>query len=91
MALNVRPSGLVLEKKRILAWYDTTPVHIVLALFCSGTAVFALTGISVALETPEYCKYAWVPKLLLAMSVVLIFSSGFRLLQRIYIKLRERD
>lgn len=90
MALNMRPSGLVLEKKQILAWYDTTPVYICLVLLAMGTAIFSLVGISVALDVPEYRKYVWAPKLLLAMSAVSTFISGVRLIKRMVEKFRER-
>ena len=90
MALNMRPSGLVLEKKRISAWYDTSPVYLGLILFALATAVFALAGIKVGRDTPEYSRYVWVPYLLLAMSSLLMVSGGFRLIYRIYLKLRDR-
>ncbi len=86
----MRPSGLVLEKKRIPAWYDTSPVYVGLFLFALATAVFSLTGIKVAHDTPEYNRYVWVPCLLLAMSTLLMVTGGFRLLHRIYSKLRDR-
>ena len=91
MALNMRPSGLVLEKKQILPWYDTTLVYLCLALFAMGTAIFSLTGIHVAQGTPGFSKYVWVPRLLLIMSVVLVCSCGLRLLFRLFLRLRDSD
>lgn len=91
MALNIRPSGLVLEKKRILAWHDTTLVYVVLALFSMGTVIFSLTGIKVALDAAEYAEYVWIPKLLLVMSAVLLVFSVFRLLRRGFLRFREGE
>lgn len=91
MTLNMRPRSLVLEKKRIVAWHDTVPAYIILALFSLGTVLFSVTGIKVARECPEYSQYAWVPWLLLVMSVVIFIASVSRLLHRMILTLRERD
>ena len=88
MALNMRPSGLLLEKKQILSWYETTPVYIVLVLFSVATLIFSLMGIRVATEIPGFEKYVWVPRLLLTLSAVLIAALGFRLLKRMFVKYR---
>jgi hypothetical protein len=56
-----------------------------------GTAIFSLTGVKVALDAPEYTEYAWIPKLLLVMSAVLLVVSVFRLLRRMMARFRERD
>jgi hypothetical protein len=88
MALNMRPSGLILEKKQILSWYETTPVYIILVLFSLGTLIFALTGLGVAREIPGFEKYVWAPRLLLGLSAVLIATVGFRLLKRAFVKYR---
>lgn len=89
MALNMRPSGLVLEKKQILAWYDATPVYIFLGLVSLGTAIFSLVGIQVSGEVPEFVRYAWIPITLLTMSAVLAVFSAVRLLKRMVDKHRE--
>ena len=82
MALNMRPSGLLLEKKQILSWYETTPVYIILALFSLGTLIFSLTGIRVAMEIPDFERYVWIPRLLLALSALLILFSSVHLIKR---------
>jgi hypothetical protein len=89
--LKIRPSGLVLEKKRILAWHDTNVVYIGLALFSGITAIFSMVGIGVALNVSEYGRYVWIPELLLGMSLVLLAPSVFRLLQRMVLEFRDRD
>lgn len=86
----MRPRGLVLEEKRIVAWHDSLPAYIVMALFCLGTVIFSVFGIKTALALPEYRQYAWVPWILLVMSVVLLVASACRLLRRVFLKLRER-
>lgn len=83
MALKMRPSGLILEKRQILPWYDATPVYIGLVLFALGTAIFSLVGIDVARETARFVSLVWIPRLLLVLSVILIVCSGVRLLRRL--------
>jgi hypothetical protein len=43
---------------------------------------FALAGISVARESPEYKGYVWVPAVLVAMSVGIIITTTARLIKR---------
>jgi hypothetical protein len=43
---------------------------------------FALAGISVAREYPEYQGYVWVPVVLLAMSAGIIITTAARLIKR---------
>jgi hypothetical protein len=43
---------------------------------------FALAGISVAREFPEYQGYVWVPAVLLAMSAGIIITTTARLIKR---------
>ena len=88
MALYMRPGGLTLEKKRIEVWHDTVPVYIATFLFCLGTLVFSLFGIKTALQLPDCRRYAWVPEMLLILSAVLLVPSAYRLLRRLFLKLR---
>jgi hypothetical protein len=44
--------------------------------------LFALAGIAVAREYPEYQGYVWVPAVLLAMSVAIIITTTARLIKR---------
>jgi len=91
MALKMRPSGLVLEERKILAWYDTTPVYSGLAFLSLGTVILSLTGIKVARDIAAYNKYVWVPYLLLGLSTVLAFFCGSRLSYRLFLRFRDRD
>ena len=43
---------------------------------------FALAGISVAREFPEYKGYVWVPAVLLAMSAGIVITITARLIKR---------
>lgn len=90
MTVTMHSGSLLSEKKRILAWHDTTAVYVGMALFTTGAAVFSLIGIGVALNTSEYGKYAWVPRTLLVLSAVLLVASVSRLCRRIYLRLRDR-
>jgi len=86
MTLRMRPSGLVLEEKRILAWHDTTAAYAVAALFCLIVMVFSTIGFLAAGDIPEYNKYAWVPEILLVLSAFLFFFSVARLIRRLIAK-----
>ena len=89
MTLNMRPSGLVLEKKQILAWYDTTFAYVCLTMFSLGAMVFSLVGIQVARDVQGFARYAWIPYLLLVMSALLVITSIVRLLRRMFVKYRS--
>jgi predicted anti-sigma-YlaC factor YlaD len=69
-------------RKVIIPWYKSTSAHIIMMVFMIVVILFALTGISVAREYPEYQGYVWVPAVLLAMSVAIIITTTVRLIKR---------
>ena len=69
-------------RKVIIPWYKSTSAYIIMMVFMLVVILFALAGISVAREYPEYHGYVWVPAVLLAMSVAIIITTTARLIKR---------
>jgi len=69
-------------RKVIIPWYKSTSAYIILMVFMLVVFLFALAGISVAREYPEYQGYVWVPAVLLAMSAGIIITTTARLIKR---------
>ncbi|MFA6011585.1 MAG: hypothetical protein WC799_16475 [Desulfobacteraceae bacterium] len=61
-------------RKVIVPWYDTKEVCYTLIIFMTLVLLFSGTGVSVALVSPAYHTYLWVPLLLIILSLVVIFS-----------------
>ncbi|MFP4040915.1 MAG: hypothetical protein ACOCPQ_03140 [Desulfosudaceae bacterium] len=78
------------EKKIIFAWHDITFIYGLVVVVMSGVALFALSGLRVALTTAVYRDHAWVPALLLLMSVLLGVASLTRLLWRLWVYARGK-
>ncbi|MFO8048371.1 MAG: hypothetical protein R6U29_04990 [Desulfosudaceae bacterium] len=77
-------------KKIIFAWHDITFIYGVVAVAMSGVALFALSGLRVALTTAAYRSHVWVPALLLLMSVLLGVAALTRLLWRLWVYARGK-
>ena len=69
-------------RKAVIPWYNSTSVYIIMIIFMLLVFFFALAGISVARESPEYQGYVWVPAVLLAMSAGIIITTAARLIKR---------
>lgn len=69
-------------RKVIIPWYNSTSAYIIMIIFMLLVFFFALAGISVAREHPEYQGYVWVPAVLLAMSAGIIIVTTARLIKR---------
>ena len=69
-------------RKAVIPWYQSTGVYVVVVLFMLLVFLFAIAGISVARENPDYHGYVWVPAALLAMSVAIIATTCVRLIKR---------
>jgi hypothetical protein len=69
-------------RKVIIPWYNSTSAYIIMIIFMLLVFFFALAGISVAREHPEYQGYVWVPAVLLAMSAGIIITTTARLIKR---------
>jgi hypothetical protein len=71
-----------LFRKVILPWYDTDAACVLTGLFMMAVFGFSLVGVSVALETPGWGGYVWVPDLLILLSAVGIATISLRLFRR---------
>ena len=69
-------------RKAVIPWYNSTGVYIIMIIFMLLVFFFALVGISVTREYPEYQGYAWVPAVLLAMSAGIIITTAARIIKR---------
>jgi hypothetical protein len=69
-------------RKAVIPWYKSTSAYIIMIIFMLLVFFFALTGISVAREYPEYQGYVWVPAVLLATSAGIIITTTARLIKR---------
>ncbi|MGD9078426.1 MAG: hypothetical protein PVG96_03755 [Desulfobacterales bacterium] len=69
-------------RKAVIPWYKSTSAYIIMIIFMLLVFFFALAGISVARESPEYKGYVWVPAVLVAMSVGIIITTTARLIKR---------
>ena len=69
-------------RKAIIPWYNSTTAYIIMIIFMLLVFFFAMTGISVAKEYPEYQGYVWVPVILLVLSAGIIISATARLIKR---------
>lgn len=69
-------------RKAVIPWYKSTSAHIIMILCMLLVFFFALAGISVAREFPEYNGYVWVPAVLLAMSAGIVVTTTARLIKR---------
>ena len=73
-----------LFRRVILPWYDSAPVRWATLISMFLIAVFSMTGIWVARETPDYHPYTWMPTTLLLLSLLVIVSVVHRMIQRAY-------
>jgi len=69
-------------RKAIIPWYNSTTVYIIVLIIMLLMLFFAMAGISVSRENPEYREYVWVPAILLAMTVAIIIPTAVRLIKR---------
>ncbi|MGD2037606.1 MAG: hypothetical protein PVH28_06945 [Desulfobacterales bacterium] len=69
-------------RKAVIPWYNSTSVYFITIIFMLLVFFFALAGISVVREYPEYEGYVWVPAVLLAMSAGIIITAAARLIKR---------
>jgi hypothetical protein len=80
MALS--PDQSPLFRRIILPWYDTDVACVLTGIFLLLVFGFALAGISVAFETPDSGRHAWLPSVLLVLSVAGIVTVCLRLYRR---------
>jgi hypothetical protein len=69
-------------RKAVIPWHNSTTAYIIVILFMLLVILFAVAGLAVARNNPDYQGYIWVPALLLAMSVAIIATTAIRLIKR---------
>lgn len=71
-----------LFRRVIMPWYDSTPLCWMLCAVMVVLVIFSITGLVVAQNTPEFKRFAWVPGLLLLLSLFMVLSLSWRMTQR---------
>jgi Na+/melibiose symporter-like transporter len=71
-----------LFRRVITPWYDSNAVCCVLGLAMAVLVFFSITGLMVAQNTHEYKRFVWVPGVLLLLSLFMVFSISWRMVQR---------
>lgn len=69
-------------RKAIIPWYDSSRTCWILIGFLSAVVLFGGAGIDVALASPLYAAYVWMPLLLVILGLGVIASILVRLLRR---------
>jgi ATP/ADP translocase len=69
-------------RKAIVPWYDSDAACFIVIICMGLVLLFGFTGFSVARENADYHTYIWVPGILVAMSIGVIFSTVIRLTKR---------
>jgi uncharacterized membrane protein len=78
MRLNQNP----LFRKVIAPWYDSDVACIIVIFFMVLVLCFGGIGMSTALDSPADQGNAWVPLLLVLMSLFVLISTAVRLVGR---------
>ena len=71
------------HRKLIVPWYDNQFTCLAVILCMVVVFLFALSGISVAGESPIRHKVIWLPVSLMGLSAAVIVSTAVRLFKRI--------
>ncbi len=69
-------------RKAIIPWYDSTRTCWILIGFLLAVVLFGGAGVNVALQTPSFAGYVWVPLLLVMLGLGVIGSIMIRMLRR---------
>ena len=67
-------------RKMIVAWYESEPACYILIFCMFFVLLFGVAGVSVAVSNPRFADYIWIPVLLIAFSVLVIFSCIFKIM-----------
>lgn len=73
-----------LFRKAIVPWYDSNMACWILLIAMIAIVLFSWAGIDTAYEMPQYSRYAWVPWLLLLLSLFAGLTVSYRLVRRYY-------
>ena len=69
-------------RKAIIPWYDSSRMCWILIGFLFAVVLFGGAGIDVALGTPAFSRYLWVPLFLVVLGLGVIASLLIRMLRR---------
>lgn len=89
--MSITPDQNPLFRRIILPWYDTDTACVLTGVFLLLVFLFALAGVSVAFETPDGGRRAWVPAALLIFSAAGIASVCLRLFRRHVSKFKKES
>ena len=84
------PDQNVVHRKIVVPWYDTEAVCYLTIFVLFLIFLFAVTGISVASEDPEFHRHVWIPILLLIMTSGVMISIAVRLVRRYISRYQNR-
>ena len=73
-----------LFRRVIVPWYDSNTACLILLFTMLVVLCFAVAGVWVAVDTPAYQGYWWLPALLLVLSLLVVVSVAVRLIKRYY-------
>ena len=76
------PDQSVVHRKVVVPWYDTEAVCFLTIVVLFLVFLFAVSGITVASEDPEFYRHVWLPVLLLVMTSGVMVSIAVRLVRR---------
>jgi len=66
----------------VTPWYDSKAISLMGLILMAAFFLFALIGISVACETPEYRRHIFIPLALMLVSLGGLVIFAFRLAKR---------
>lgn len=69
-------------RKAIIPWYDSTRTCWILIGFLLAVVLFGGAGADVALQSPSFAGYVWVPLLLVVLGLGIIGSIMIRMFRR---------
>jgi hypothetical protein len=79
-------------RRIITPWYDSNLACWILLAIMLLVALFSWAGIAAARHVPLYNHHAWVPILILFLSLFVGISVGYRLFRRFYDRhLQDRE
>jgi NhaP-type Na+/H+ or K+/H+ antiporter len=71
-----------LFRRVITPWYDSEAACWTVIVLMVAVLLFALAGLQVALQEPDYHKHVWMPVMLLLLSGGVVVSTLVRLIRR---------
>lgn len=71
-----------LFRKTIVPWWDADAVCVAVVLAMAVVFLFSISGIYIAFSRDDYYPHAWVPILLLIMSLGVLVSTLMRVVRR---------